>query len=206
MQSVDARTQDPQSVTPASAVRIVEVATDADRSRWRPGFIGAYQTIFARAPYFERFTPADAEGVWRRLTSVPENITMIAAAGGDRVAGFGVAIPLRFQRDVSRELSGLISDAHTFYLAELGVLPEYRHQGLGKELLRARLARINQERYRAVVLRASAARAGDYSLYKSMGFEEMGVSMDVPNMRVDGRVTSDRRVFLHCVISQIRLD
>ena len=191
--------------TPAAA-RLVEVRTDADRARWRPGFIGAYQTIFARAPYFERFTPADAEGVWRRLTSVPENITMIAAAGGDRVAGFGIAIPLRFQRDVSRELSGLISDAHTFYLAELGVLPEYRRHGLGKDLLRARLQRIDPNRYHAVVLRASASRAGDYSLYKALGFEEMGVTTDVPNMRVDGRVTSDRRVFLHCVISQIRLD
>jgi ribosomal protein S18 acetylase RimI-like enzyme len=102
------------------------------------------------------------------------------------------------------ELRAAIGIPHT--LAELGVLPGFRGLGIGHRLVRARLGRIDPTRFRAVVLRAPSSRSGDYPLYTPLGFEETGEVMDVSNLRVDGRVTSDRRVFLHCVISQILLD
>ena len=181
------------------------MTSSRDRKRGRAGFIGAYQTVFARAPYFERFTPAEAEGVWTRLTDIPENITFIAATRTGKVVGFSSAIPLRYQQRVARELAGLVNVDKTFYFAELGVLPEYRGHGLGKALVRARLAEVDPHRYRAVVLRAPASR-DNFDIYASMGFEDMGVSMSVPNLRVDGRVTTDTRTFLYCVLSQVRLD
>lgn len=204
MQPVDIKPQAHQSSS--LAYRLVPIETDAQKARWRADFIGAYQTVFQRSPYFERFTPAEADGIWRRLTTTPGNITLIAATPKDRIVGFGSAIPLRFQRDVAQELSGLVGTAETFYFAELGVLPEFRGLGVGRALVRARLERIPYDRFSAVVLRASASRDGNFALYSAMGFDEMGVTQDVPNLRVDGRVTTDRRVFLHCVLSQMRLD
>lgn len=204
MDTVRAKPQAPQSAD--LAYRLVPVETDLDRARWRPDFIGAYQTVFQRAPYYERFTPSETDGIWRRLTETPGNITVIAATPEDRIVGFGSAIPLRFQRDVARELTGLVGVPDTFYFAELGVLPEYRGLGVGSALVRARLERIARDRYTSAVLRASASRDGNFPLYSAMGFTEMGVHQDVPNLRVDGRVTTDRRVFLHCVLSQMRVD
>lgn len=201
--SIDQVGQDPQ--TAPNEVELHRIETDADRKRWRAAFIGAYQTVFSRAPYFERFTPAEAEGIWRRLTTLPENITFVAATTSGKVVGFAAAIPLRFQRQVSRELAGLVNPDSTFYFAELGVLPEYRGRGVGKALVRARLTEVDPYRYRAVVLRAPASRES-FELYSSMGFEDMGVTMSVPNLRVDGRVTTDTRTFLYCVLSQVRLD
>ena len=112
----------------------------------------------------------------------------------------------RCQQDVARQLTGLVSPADTFYFAELGVLPEYRGHGVGRALVRERLARIPRDRYTSVVLRAPSTRDGDFELYSAIGFTDMGVSQDVSNLRMDGRVTTDRRVFLHCVLSQLRLD
>ena len=39
-----------------------------------------------------------------------------------------------------------------------------------------------------------------------MGFDEMGVTMDVSAMRTDGKVTTDRRMFMSKVLSQVPLD
>ena len=40
-------------------------------------------------------------------------------------------------------------------------------------------------------------------LYQSLGFEEMGVYMDVSAMRTDGKVTTDRRQFMSKLLSQV---
>jgi len=201
----DPKPQEPQLRSP-TGVELVHVRDEAARSRWRSGFIGAYQTIFAGPPFYERFGPAEAEAVWHRLTRIPENITLVAVDSPGKLVGFGIGIPLVGQRDVARRLDGLVSVPHTFYLAELGVLPAYRGRGIAHRLVRARLALIDGDRFRAVVLRSPPARGGGYPLYSPLGFQDMGESKDVSNLRVDGRVTSDRRAFLHSVISQIRLD
>lgn len=186
--------------------RLVRIHHDEDQARYRAGFIGAYQTVFARAPYHERFSPAEAEGVWHRLTRVSGNVTVLAVTPTDKVVGFGIGIPMRHQRDVTRRLAGLLDPKHTFYFAELGVLPEYRSQGLGGALVQARLAALDPGCWTSVVLRASAARSGNLELYTSMGFSETGETMDVSALRTDGRVSTDRRVFLHGTLSRLRLD
>jgi hypothetical protein len=37
-------------------------------------------------------------------------------------------------------------------------------------------------------------------MYMRRGFDDMGVYMEVPARRTDGRVTTDRRLFLHKVL------
>lgn len=172
-------------------------------SRWRFGFVGAYQTVFADEPYHERFSSEEADGVYQRLVQIPENITMLAV-DGTKVAGFSSAIPLKYKRDVARSLSGLVPVQHSFYLAELGVLRQYRGRRLGRRLIEERLQRIDRKVYSHVLLRVAASRNASYEMYLSMGFEDMGVYMEVPMLRVDGTVTTDRRLFLCSVISEVK--
>lgn len=186
-----------------ATIDLHRLETPEEASRWRPGFVGAYQTVFADEPYFERFTSEEADGIYHRLVSIPENITLLAVEG-TRVAGFSAAIPLRFKRDVARSLSGLVSVQHGFYLAELGVLREHRSKGLGRKLIQERLRLIDRDRYSHVVLRVAASRNASYDMYRSMGFEDMGVYMEVPMLRTDGSVTTDRRLFLCSVISEVQ--
>ena len=182
---------------------IHRLVTPEDVARWRASFIGTYQTVFSGFPYFERFFPSEAEGVYRKLTSTPDNITLIAAHKESSIVAFGVAIPLRFKKDVAVQLTGLVPVQHTFYLAELGVLESWRGHGLGRALIRERLRLIDPTRWSHIVLRVSTQNTSVSELYRAMGFEDMGVYQEISSMRVDGKVRSDRRFFMSRVLSQV---
>jgi ribosomal protein S18 acetylase RimI-like enzyme len=144
--------------------------------------------------------------VYRRLTGLEGNITLLATRGESQVVGFGIGIPILGNRAVATVLTGLIPLKHTFYLAELGVLDEYRARRVGRTLVRERLRLIDPRLYSHVVLRVSMNHSPSSEMYKAMGFEEMGVYMDVNAMRTDGKVTTDRRMFLSKLLSQVPLD
>ncbi|MBX2800576.1 MAG: GNAT family N-acetyltransferase [Myxococcales bacterium] len=187
-------------------VSIRRITTAEETDRWRAGFIGAYQTVFSGFPYFERFYPSEAEGVFRQLTRTPEHITLVATRGQSQVVGFAAAIPLTAKPDVATHLTGLVPARHTFYLAELGVLEPWRGRQAGRSMVRERLRLIDPECYSHVVLRVSMNHTPSGEMYKAMGFEEMGVYQDVSAMRTDGKVTTDRRMFLSKLLSQVPLD
>jgi ribosomal protein S18 acetylase RimI-like enzyme len=182
---------------------IHQLSSEADLAGLRAEFIGAYQSIFSKAPYFERHTPAEAEGRFHRLTSIQDQITLAARDAQGSLAGFAIAVPLRSQQLIATILHGLVPPAHTYYLAELGVLEAHRRSGLGRALVRERIQRMDQDLYSHVVLRVSASRNASYEMYRNMGFDDMGVYQEVRVPRVDGQIKSDRRLFLSRMISQI---
>lgn len=187
-------------------VRIERVETRAELDKWRPGFIAAYKKIFREAPYLEDIDDDQAAFAWDFLTAARDHITLIAATDDDTVVGFGIAVPLAHTKRVRAALAGLVPLKPTYYLAELGVMPEYRGRGLGRKLIAERMKQMDRERYSHVVLRVATTRNISADLYAAMGFQDMGVYMDVRNPRVDGTVTTDRRVFLSRVLSQVDVD
>jgi ribosomal protein S18 acetylase RimI-like enzyme len=180
--------------------RIIRIQDLQSAAPYRASFAGAYQTIFAQPPYNERFTPQEAWSVLKRNLQTPENLTLLAIKGNNQVVGFGFAVPITARRDITRELTGLIPIRHSYYLAELGVLESARGLGLGSLLVQKRLENIDQQRYTHVVLRTSATRTTSYKMYMKLGFDDMGVYMEVPSLRRDGRDTTDRRLFLSRVL------
>ena len=186
-------------------LQIRRISSDDEIEEWRGAFIGAYQTVFSGPPYRERFSPSDAGGVYRRLTRTRGHITLLAVNPKHMVVGFGVAIPLGAKSSVSRELTGLVTLEDTMYLAELGVLPQHRGSGLGRTLVQARLALIDNSRYQNVCLRVAAERNASYNMYVGMGFTDMGVYMEVSAPRTNGTVRTDRRLFLHARLSSLDL-
>jgi ribosomal protein S18 acetylase RimI-like enzyme len=191
--------------TVPSDITIRSIDTPEDAAAWRAGFVGAYQSVFSGFPYFERFYPSEAEGVYRKLLRTPNRILLVATRGVSQVVGFGAAIPLEHKPSVAAELTGLVPIRHTYYLAELGVIEPYRGKGIGQTLIRERIQRMDKERHSHVVLRVSMNNNPSRELYESLGFEEMGVYMDVSAMRTDGKVTTDRRQFMSRVLSQVKV-
>ncbi len=187
-------------------ILIRHLTTAEEVAQWRAGFIGAYQTIFSGFPYFERFYPSEAEGIYRKLVGTPNNVTLVATRGVSTVLGFGVGIPLMHKHSVANQMTGLVPINHTYYLAELGVLRKYRGKQIGRTLVQERLRLIDRDRHSHVLLRISCNNTPSSEMYKAMGFEEMGVYMEVSAMRTDGRVTSDRRLFMSRVLSQVDID
>jgi len=190
---------------PPSDVTIRSIDTDEDAAAWRAGFVGAYQSVFSGYPYFERFYPSEAEGVFRKLHATPDRILLVATRGVSQVVGFSAAIPLVHKPSVASELTGLVPIKHTYYLAELGVIEPYRGHGLGQQLIRERIRRMDRDSYSHVVLRVAMNNNPSKELYESLGFEEMGVYMNVSAMRTDGKVTTDRRQFMSRVLSQVQV-
>lgn len=180
-------------------ISILRIANEAEAAELRPSFVGVYQTIFSEPPYNEQFYPYEAEGVLARQLQTPDHITLLAVRGAS-VVGFGFGVPLSSRKDVAREVQGLLPIPHTFYLSELGILNRYRGRGLGGELVRQRLALVERKRFSHVLLRTSATRHAGYDMYLKLGFQDIGVYMEVPSRRTDGRVTTDRRLFLSQVL------
>jgi ribosomal protein S18 acetylase RimI-like enzyme len=181
-------------------VRIVRVRTQDDAAPYRASFAGAYQDIFSEPPYNERFFPEEANAVLQQHLMHRENIVIMAISGRAKVVGFGISVPVDTRADISRELRGLLPTRHTYYLAEMGVLSSYRGTGLGSKLVQWRMDLINHRRFSHVVLRTSAVRNASYEMYLRRGFDDMGVYMEVSSRRIDGRVTTDRRLFLTKVL------
>ena len=188
-----------------SDVTIRSIDTPEDAACWRAGFVGAYQSVFSGFPYFERFYPSEAEGVYRKLLATPNHILLLATRGVSQVVGFSAAIPLVHKPSVAAELEGLVPIGHTYYLAELGVVETYRGKGLGQQLIRERIQRMDRENFSHVVLRVSMNHNPSKALYEGLGFEPMGVHMTVSAMRTDGKVTTDRREFMSKVLSQVKV-
>jgi len=112
------------------------------------------------------------------------------------VVGFGLALPVMSRPDVTRELRGLLPVRRSMYMSELGVLPRYRGSGLGRLLVQLRIDLVDKQRFDHVALRTSASRDGAYNMFMQLGFEDMGVYMEVRSRRTEGNVSTDRRLFL----------
>jgi len=194
----------PTRLDPAFTIFHVKSAEDA--APHRDAFCRAYCDVFSGDPYFEKFSLEGAGTIFDKLTSTPGQITLLAMAGDD-VAAFGIAVPLASRPDVSRELTGLLPVPHTYYLAELGVVAAHRGHGIGRALVRERMLHMNPSTCTHVVLRVSASDEDrSKAMYAGMGFQDMGVYMEVPALRTDGTVRTDRRLFLSRVLSQVDVD
>ena len=181
-------------------VRIERIDRPEDAAPFRASFAGAYQDIFSEPPYNERFFPSEAQAALHRYLQTPGHIILFAVAGRSRVVGFGVGVPASTKPDIARDLHGLLPVQHTFYLAELGVLEGYRGRGIGRQLIEYRLQAIDHKRFTHVVLRVSAVKNISYDMYIRMGFDDIGVYTEVHARRIDGRVSTDRRLFLSKIL------
>ena len=179
---------------------VLRVERPQEMLAYRASFVGAYQTIFAQAPYYERFFPSEAAAVMQRSLETPNQITLLVVRGATQVVGFAMGVPLASRQDVAREMGGLLPVAHTFYLSELGVLPKHRRHGLGAMLIQERLNIIDPKVFSHVLLRTSASIGNSQNLYQDAGFEDIGVYQEVSARRTDGSVRSDRRLFFSKVL------
>lgn len=179
-------------------VSIIRVESAAEVVPYRASFVGAYQTVWSQPPYNEEFYPYEAEAVLKRQLQSAGHLTLLAVRGISTVVGFGFAVPLKQRQDVAREMTGLLPAAHTMYLAELGVLGKWRRKGLGGAMIDQRLELVDRQKFTHCLLRTSTSVG--YQLYADRGFEDMGVYMEVQSRRVNGGVSTDRRLFLSKVL------
>lgn len=176
--------------------QILEISTLSDAAPYYSSFIKAYQDIFSAPPYNEHFSDDEVKSILDSQFSHESAINLLAVNNENSVIGFGLAIPVEHRSDIARHLRGLIPIKHTFYFSELGVLSEWRRKGIGRLLTEMRLSLIDASCYSQVLLRTAETPDSSYEMYKKLGFEDIGVYIEVSSKRTDGTLFSDRRLFL----------
>lgn len=144
----------------ASEVEYVDFGFESDGTEYpleddgkRASLIGAFEMAFSDSPYGENFDYDLMDG-FLEGTSEKDYEGRLAISEGT-VVGFawGYRVEPEEAPDVAEEpdfpegLQGTETDffdGETYYFEELGVLPDYRDQGIGKELKRQELEQVKQ--------------------------------------------------------------
>ena len=97
----------------------------------------------------------------RQLIASPDSATWIAEQNGS-MAGFAIV-------EWAQQVTGVVA-----YIATIEVLPEYRGQGIGAELLRRLEGSANAERAIAIWLHVDVENASAIRLYERIGYRKSG--------------------------------
>lgn len=156
--------------------------------------ISIYQTVYAQSKYYEeKFSEHEAKTAIERLTDC------LVAMKAEKAVAFVGGYPLKYHDDSS--IRSLASDLnYAYWVAELGVLSEYRGQGIGRHILRNFIKARKVGGAREFLLCTAKDNEPSIRLYKSQGFKRVldangrPVTIAATQMRVDGVVRTDERV------------
>lgn len=180
-----------------SEIEIKSVRNFTEIEPYMQSLCQTYQIVFATAPYNERFYPNEVQNLVYNHLKGKEQSTLLALKG-ERVVGFGLGAPVRNYPDIARRIRGLLPVKQTYYLADLGVLPDFRRKGLAHQITARHIETMNASRhnYAYIVLRSSYSEDPAHFLFQKMGFEDMGVYMDIHSRKTDGSTRTDQRMIL----------
>jgi ribosomal protein S18 acetylase RimI-like enzyme len=168
--------------------------------------IELYQTIFAEPPEFQHWEISDLEQFFISYLNLGK--LAVAIAPDNQVVGFCASIP--FKGSKLWESSALFSNnlvslsANFFqecfqidvenldYIADLGVVKAFRHQGVGTQLMKA----IGALKKQPTLLRVSVCRPEARALYQKLGFRDMGVKQWAEYRRIDGTIKPSEKILM----------
>ena len=159
--------------------------------------VGVYQKVFNRSPYEENFDYELAEDI---IQGIQERDTEgLLAISDDRPVGFawGEVLEPGDREDFPEEVPGSFFEGDSYYFAELGVLPDYRDQGLGKELKQREMEKVkDREDIDKGLMRTSVEEnEKKLGLDDDLGFEALEPDGEIVTEEVDsvGTEGSDLR-------------
>jgi len=179
--------------------QLLTIHNPTDFAPYADSFAKTFQAVFTSPPYQEQFLLSEALALMEFHLDTKQRWTMLALLD-EEVVGFGLGCASRNYPEISRHIHGLLPPKYTHYFAELGVLPEHRQQGLGKQITQRYLDWVDQQPYNHVLMRVSDTPNLANQMFIDMGFEDMGVSMEIASRRLDGSIQKDRRLFLSRLI------
>jgi GNAT superfamily N-acetyltransferase len=164
------------------------------------GFADVYMSAFAEAPYFETYEASWViENVW---TPHKQHCIFVTTDDGI-VSGLGCAHPIEdtlspvgeFLLQISKSGQELpFPMSSTLYMSELAVLAQYRKQGLGRELIKARLAWGREAGFTHYCMRTAENGSNSRTLYESLGAKRANFVQSVADENIETQ--SSHRILL----------
>lgn len=109
----------------------------------------------------------EGEEYYQLVVSAPDHVCFLAEIKGE-VVGYLVAEEQKIDYRKSRYVE----------LANMGVSPQFRSQGIGEQLIQALLDWAKAHKYDRVFVSSYAANARGITFYQKNGFREMGVELE----------------------------
>jgi len=169
--------------------------------------VASYKEVFSGPPYFENYDGKEESFIVPMFNDYAERGILVLAMFGEntteaRVIGFGASI----DADKS-EAAGFLRDKKGFeklddflYMAELGVESPFRNQGLGTQLV---VARINEAKtnprfnFTHVIMRTAAVGSNSKRIYERLGAKHVEGLVE---LKEDFGTQSSERIFLRMPI------
>ena len=156
-----------------------------------------YKSIFSEPPYNEDF---DMDELINSFTKQLESNTIILLKVLDITQGFillehGINCHVLSQT-ITKELNNIDFDIkNSIYIADVGVSKNVRGKGFGKKLMNYIIANYGSKN-------PLYLRTGKYNnektirFYEKLGFENVNIEEDVENLRTDGTISDDKRIYM----------
>ena len=165
-------------------------------------YLALYIITFSSKPYYERFCFDDLGYVATDLWFAPQNDGLLLACHHEETSqlmGFLVGFALKAITPINFTLSHALNTdiERCFYIAEIMTRNEFRKQGVARTLVSEAL-QILSHRYDKFVLRTNAGHGnkGTRAFWEAVGFTEVpSLRTNTPQRRMNGKVTSDSRLF-----------
>lgn len=143
------------------------------------GALKVYQTAFSKAPYCECFSEANVKAALQDVLD----------RNGDLI--FGVEVKKTVSLAGGYQLAG-----GTYFIEELAVSPKKQGKGYGRSTFNHLLQVIKQQNPLRQEIRTTSKNTPALKLYESSGFvRELGLET-VPQVRQNGKIELDERVYL----------
>lgn len=158
------------------------------------GLVQLYQDVFADPPYEESFDPEEVKGFFE-LYLLSGLLLISEKKDSNEVIGFAAAVPLILEEAIAKIASEQGFDVDkTWYYADLGVDKKYRRQKIASLLVQKM---IGEKPAETLLMRTSENNIASQRVNMQQGFELVeGMEQQVEQLRQDGTVQADRRIFL----------
>ncbi|VBB48312.1 GCN5-related N-acetyltransferase [uncultured Paludibacter sp.] len=158
---------------------------------FRDKLIKLYLKCFTTGKYAQYISEKDAEKEWKKYAEIGQ---IYVALQDEKLAGVLVAYPLKCDKDFPKQTK--ISIEKSIYIAELMTEEEFRGKGIGMKLTGYFLEKMNKATYSEVVIRVWDENIPALSLYKKLGFEETGISIQQTKYRSENKTFKMNKIYL----------
>lgn len=174
---------------------ILRIGSGAMLEKYIGGLSRLYSDVFAEPPYLENFSLQESAGIFKKYVE-DNGILFVALDSAEKPVAFSVAVPY-ITTDIMRDMPDMVTKPDkVVYVADAGVEKGYRRQNLSVLLKKRVLETARAEGYKGAISRTSQESYKQISAFNKVGgFCLKGAFQDVASRRIDGMVTTDRRVF-----------
>ena len=183
-------------------VKFCRVETEEEES-FKP-MVNLYISIFAEPPYNEKFDPKVVRAEF--LNYIEKGMLLCAMIDGEVIGILGATKGMdHCDTNVITILSHSgISIYYDWYIADIAIAKNHRGKGIGKEMMTQIMSQLPSSN---MFLRTSAHNNDKViKFYKKLGFTVASVIENVKNVRTNGEVDFDERLYMYKLCTETKED